>query len=241
MMAAAYGYARRHGASCAIHLAHATPHSSERYDETVFSAFGKEMSQATHVFKEAAADATGVLLSIPFDDKCAHIMLYGYFQHEGYLGQYADDFIRSLSLPHSQSQDLQNTCFIHVRRNDYLDPRVAKVHYVDLSEYYPKAIEYVRSKRPDVRFLLFSDDVDWCREQSMFQGMDVCEEPREVDALVVMSRCKVGGIAANSSFSWWGAFLNRSPEKIVVFPSQWFAPGAALSGNPAFEGSVTLR
>lgn len=229
MQAAAYGYAREHGIQCALAHANQTVHSKEDYTQTVFGAFHHTYQAVSGLFSEPAAAAVGTCLRIPppplpfKEQEPWHLALCGYFQDERYLGAFVDDYIGLLRLPNVQS-DHDNTCFIHVRRNDYLLPKNA-VHNVDLGEYYPQAIAHVTQRRPQAKFLVFSDDIAWCKAHDLFRGMEFCEEAHEVTALVMMSRCMVGGITANSSFSWWGAFLNRNPEKIVVYPSVWFGNG----------------
>jgi hypothetical protein len=220
IMAAVYGHARRHGAQPGIEprcIAH-SPHSREAYEDTVFAGFSR-LHQATCLYTEPPEAAVRTLLDLPPPPDGDHLLLKGYFQHEGYLGEYKDEFIGMLRLP--RVDPLEGVCFLHVRRNDYLLPRNA-IHNVDLRQYYKDAIAYVKGRRPDVRFLVFSDDIAWCRAQAVFEGMEFCDEAHEVTALVKMSQCRVGGITANSSFSWWGVILNRNPDKIVVMPKQWF-------------------
>ena len=222
MMAAAYGYARKHGIKCAIAHVHQTIHSNEDYTQTVFAGFEKTNKAVSGLFSEPSTAASGTVLNIP-PPREGHLMLCGYFQDERYLGSFVDDYIKALRFPLLEARR-PNACFIHIRRNDYLLPKNA-VHNVDLSEYYMLAIAHVLNARPGTTFLVFSDDIEWCKGQSLFQRMEFCEETHEVTALVMMSQCMVGGITANSSFSWWGAFMNRNPNKIVVYPSVWYANG----------------
>jgi hypothetical protein len=109
---------------------------------------------------------------------------------------------------------------IHIRRGDYLNAG----YEVCPIEYYQKAMSYMRERIPNVRFFLFSDTPEWEIEQfSKFDDVkyithnstDECWED-----LRLMASCK-GHIIANSTFSWWGAWLNPSPQKIVLAPSIW--------------------
>lgn len=104
---------------------------------------------------------------------------------------------------------------IHVRRGDYVN----NSFYVDLmeTEYYEKAMELF----PDCDFLVFSDDITWCKEQSIFLGCEFSEETDEVKDLNLMASC-TGHIIANSSFSWWGAYLSPHEGKVVA-PKQWYS------------------
>lgn len=108
---------------------------------------------------------------------------------------------------------------IHVRRGDY----VGNSFYVDLMKdgYYERAM----AEFPDEDFLVFSDDIAWCKKQSIFQGrrFSFSEGNDEITDLNLMAGCK-GIIMANSSYSWWGAYLG-DPKKKVIAPKEWYADG----------------
>ncbi len=108
---------------------------------------------------------------------------------------------------------------VHVRRGDY----VGHKFYVDLMEtrYYEKAM----SLFPYSDFLIFSDDIEWCKQQGIFFGCEFSEGNDEIEDMNLMACCK-GHIIANSSFSWWGAYISPCSEKIVA-PSKenWYSDG----------------
>ncbi len=116
---------------------------------------------------------------------------------------------------------------LHIRRGDIAaNPTSLAVHGLCSLDYYRKAIEYVASKLAKPEFIIFSDDMDWVRENlhvgypchyvNHNKGLESFNDMR------LMSLCH-HHIIANSSFSWWGAWLNPSQEKIVVAPQRWFA------------------
>lgn len=111
-----------------------------------------------------------------------------------------------------------NTCSIHVRRGDYLN--IQHVHPIQNMSYYAKAIKKLP---PDTIFLIFSDDILWCKENfpDAPEKFVFIEGQKDYEDLFLMSKCK-NNIIANSSFSWWGAWLNKNPNKIVIAPSNWF-------------------
>ncbi len=131
------------------------------------------------------------------------------------------------------------TCSIHVRRSDYLNVQ----HYHGLAggmEYYNAAIQYIREKVNDrVRFFVFSDDHEWCRSNFPKDGFSIVDcngfgngriGPRtEHEDIMLMSFCD-HAIIANSSFSWWGAWLGDQTaedygmKRIVIAPKDWFNP-----------------
>ena len=153
--------------------------------------------------------------------------LIGYFQSEKYFKhceeairqqfEPADDILAKLRSKYGTLLD-RNTCSIHVRRGDYVNHYVHEVCGMD---YYNSAIEYMKPK-VDV-FLVFSDDIGWCKE--IFKGNFIFVEGNEdMEDLFLMSMCK-HNIITNSSFSWWGSWLNKNPGKIVIAPEKWFADG----------------
>lgn len=112
---------------------------------------------------------------------------------------------------------------IHVRRGDYVN----NPFYIDLTQtdYYEKAL----AEFPLKRFLIFSDDIDFCKEYFIGDEYDFNEEC-ESNALLTMASCS-GHIIANSSFSWWGAYLSPYTQK-VISPEKWFTDGISRVGIP---------
>lgn len=116
---------------------------------------------------------------------------------------------------------------VHVRRGDYITNRAAAVNHGLCSiGYYQAALARVQSQVGQPNFFVFSDDPIWARENLRFPGpatfVDHNGPAAAFQDLRLMSLCD-HQITANSSFSWWGAWLNTRPEKIVVTPLQWFA------------------
>lgn len=115
---------------------------------------------------------------------------------------------------------------VHVRRGDYLaNKAINKVHGVIEVDYYMKAIQRIRKTIPSPHFFVFSDDLEWAinnlglQDEGTFvshnKGASSYEDMR------LMNLCK-HNIIANSSFSWWGAWLNQNKNKIVIYPKKWF-------------------
>jgi hypothetical protein len=113
---------------------------------------------------------------------------------------------------------------IHVRRTDYLDAEHIKIHNLCSETYYKNAISMVRQKHPNAVFFIFTDDKEWCKEHFKghnFINVELQEgEFTDVADMLLMSRCK-HHIMANSSFSWWSAWIGDTPEKMVIAPAKW--------------------
>lgn len=123
--------------------------------------------------------------------------------------------------------DQFNSVSIHFRRGDYVNQKAASaVHGACSMDYYKTAIEYVKSKIDNPNFFVFSDDIEWVKnnfvKDDSFNYILRSKTDSEVHDLMLMSRCK-HHIIANSSFSWWAAMLNADENKIVVAPKRWFA------------------
>ena len=160
--------------------------------------------------------------------------LFGYFQNEKYFQSIESvirtDFQFKNQLDNINMEALKritsvNSVAVHIRRGDYItDPAITLA--LCGKEYYEKAIEYVSSKVENPYFFVFSEDMEWVKDNLDFQDcpfefIDWNHGNDSYKDMQLMSSCK-HNIIANSSFSWWGAWLNANQEKIVVAPKQWF-------------------
>jgi len=113
---------------------------------------------------------------------------------------------------------------VHIRRGDYLSVKVnSKLFSTCSIDYYMHAVNYFLNKYSNSVFYIFSDDIDWAKSNFIgdrFRIIDNNFDNPEID-LYLMSKCK-HNIIANSSFSWWGAWLNSNPNKIVFAPQSWY-------------------
>lgn len=118
-----------------------------------------------------------------------------------------------------------NAVSIHVRRDDYLSTQYAPgFGGICTVAYYTAAIQYLKQREPDLRFFIFSDDITWCRENLNFANAMFVDWNKGVDSwqdMYLMCHCK-HNIIANSTFSWWGGWLNANQKKIVVAPEKWW-------------------
>ncbi|MFT3754072.1 MAG: alpha-1,2-fucosyltransferase [Paludibacter sp.] len=114
---------------------------------------------------------------------------------------------------------------IHIRRGDYLSNQYANGFAgVCMPDYYAKAVEFIRNKVGEVQFYVFTDDPEWVNTNFMLDNAIYVQHNTGNNSwqdMYLMSRCK-HNIIANSSFSWWGAWLNANPEKVVIAPQKWW-------------------
>jgi len=166
----------------------------------------------------------------------------GFYQGEKYFAPIADVIKREFLLKRDLSSAAReqtsclsqnNTVSIHVRRGDYVsDGKTAAYHGSCGLDYYRRAIGIMKEKILAPMFYIFSDDIEWAKNNFIGPEYVFVSRPEifDVEELILMSRCK-NNIIANSSFSWWGAWLNSNPDKIVIAPSKWFNAASVDTKN----------
>lgn len=165
-------------------------------------------------------------------DSSDNVYLSGYWQSPKYFretehllrGEFTfRDPMSDNAVPIFDSISSTNSVCVHVRRGDFVINPINGLYGAD---YYKKAEELVLERVSDPHYFVFSDDIEWCRSNLSFAGrthfVDDDFGPRKFrDDLRLMSACK-HFVIANSSFSWWAAWLNAEPEKTVIAPAEWF-------------------
>lgn len=188
-------------------------------------------------------------------NQVGNIYLDGYFQSEKYfLGRF-DRIVEEFTLKTDLYKEIEPivngiqskpiSVSLHIRRGDYAEnPKTMKHHLVCDVGYYERAIKYMQQKFPSLHLFIFSDDPDWVKK-NLFLGehttfisssKGIKNSLRPSQELVLMSKCN-HHIISNSSFSWWGAYLNQSASKTVLVPDIW-NNGYIAQPNIAPEGWV---
>ena len=159
----------------------------------------------------------------------------GYWQSERYWLKEKDEILSSFTFRDIKNERLQqieeicrgkDTVSVHVRRGDYLSVnRKGLFAGICTEEYYRKAFDYAQSMIPNACYIFFSDDVQWVRENWSLDNQVIAADYLDAGLpdwieMKLMSLC-ANNIIANSTFSWWGAYLNRNPQKVVVSPRIW--------------------
>lgn len=163
------------------------------------------------------------------------VYLEGYWQNEKYFKNIQDILYKDFSLKNNPTKNFiefeekiknssDNYVSMHIRHGDYsMNPDENKRHTALPIEYYENAIKFINEKIQNPVFFIFSDDIEWCKEK--FKDLDekyfIDKNLPDYEELILMSKCK-HNIIANSSFSWWGAWLNQNPNKIVIVPKKWY-------------------
>jgi len=151
------------------------------------------------------------------------LLIKGYFQSEKYFLKNKQDVVDKLNQGLNEFKPQVRKYLdsipglkvaVHIRRGDYLNN--PSIHPTCTKEYYQKALESFSFMKYTPIFV--SDDIKWCKEN--FKG-EFSPFKDELEDLTLLSMCN-DNIIANSTFSWWGAYLNQSKIKVVVSPKQWF-------------------
>lgn len=171
-----------------------------------------------------------------YDKKLCKVRNYdyimGHFINEQYFSGIRNILLKEFSLKfpiplsHNFEQALKNprAVSVHIRRGDYLDKRYSKTSWLWNTVYYQKAFKFMNKKLETPIFYFFSDDLEWVRENINVLGekhyINVDRKLTDVEEMSLMSRFP-HHIIANSTFSWWGAWLAKNPEKLVIAPKMW--------------------
>lgn len=176
-------------------------------------------------FSESGTDYHPTFFQCP-----AHTYLEGYWQSEKYFKgietSIREAFVFKKHITDSVNHILNhitsvNSVSVHVRRGDYL--KLQHMYALCSLEYYEKAVQFLsgKVKAPLVLFV-FSDDIDWCKENFKFHTeIHFIQTGDLYKDLFLMTQCR-HHIIANSSYSWWGAWLNAHTDKIVIAPAKWY-------------------
>ena len=208
-------------------------HSSQQYLETVCKHWQSLQTTrpAGHVIEEVLMRPQNWLHDI---SRYPDIFLVGYFQNFQYV---THEFISKLHFSTSVLErfpDIQNTVFLHIRGGDYVDH---PMHDVKLDSYYQKAIKLFPK---GTKFSVFTNDKEYGLTRPYLKDIEYSfvDSDNEVDDLYLMTQCK-GGICANSTFSWWGAFIN--PNRQLILPSKWWNDENWYSKGLYFNGCTIVE
>lgn len=170
-----------------------------------------------------------------FEQLTGATSLIGYFQSEKYFKQFRPQILESFAWQHAASgknksllaqiESDDHSVALHVRRGDYVADKVtASFHGTTTLDYYKAALKTLKIKVKHPNLYVFSDEPDWCKENLKFSDptIFVSHNTQGAEDMRLMKACR-HNIIANSSFSWWGAWLNTNPQKVVIAPKQWFA------------------
>ena len=182
---------------------------------------------SSHI-EEMGADFNPKILNIK-----DNTYLDGHFQSEKYFKNIENIIHKKFTLKNQTGKTFKkikkqifenNSISVHIRRGDYTTEKVQKTLCLCPLDYYVNAIKKIKSKINNPVFFIFSDNIEWAKNNFNINSPIIFvsgNSLKDCEELILMSKCK-HNIIVNSSFSWWGAWLNNNPNKIVYAPKKWF-------------------
>lgn len=158
-----------------------------------------------------------------------NLLIDGYLQSPKYFHHRRDELLGMFISPVMQEgtisrlkikykDKLNNSVAIHVRRGDYL--KLSDFHPTLPPEYYTNALNHIKTHTTVGDVFVFSDDIAWCVQNIKADRLYFIEKQSDIEDMMLMGLCS-HNITANSTFSWWGAYFNKNPHKIVCVPRAW--------------------
>lgn len=164
-------------------------------------------------------------------DNSSNLYYIGYWQSYKYFSSIESELRKIFTFPNSiidnYNKNLSdvilssNSVSLHIRRGDYVGNSIYE--NIATLDYYQRALDYMDKNVLNMKLFLFSNDVEWCLNNLNLKNCTVVSHNTGTNSfwdMYLMSSCK-HNIIANSSFSWWGAWLNTNPGKIVISPKRW--------------------
>lgn len=232
---AAYSHATKNNDTAVFDLNNShTPHQGQnisKYKNNIFNGFN-HMDNVYDVCNKVFSQPGHSYCDIPYFN---NQQLQGFFQSEKFFLNVKTDVINKLTnglMVEKEKYEnvidfinglkehggVRRLVSVHIRRGDYI--KFPTIHTLCGLSYYTKALSLMEEKIGDFTPIFISDDKQWCLDT--FNGI-ISPFSDEIEDLILMSNCD-HNIIANSSFSWWGAYLNLNPNKIVIGPKRWFGP-----------------
>ena len=207
----------REGVECSF--PEKNPNLHEIFNLNCFTTFDTPSNNLVAVYREPSFEYREIPLNIP-----KHLILSGYFQSEKYFKKFESAIRKDFTFREKIDCHIPpKTCGVHVRRGDYVKNQ--NQHPLCSLSYYQKAMEAIDADF----YMIFSDDPDWCSSNFKQKNHTVVRGNSPERDMQLMSKCD-SNIIANSSFSWWAAWLNTRNTGKVIAPNKWF--GDKSSNNP---------
>lgn len=156
------------------------------------------------------------------------VKFFGYFQSEKYFKHcedkiremftFNDGIVAKMNNKYGDLLKVKDACSVHIRRGDYIGNNFHEVCHL---QYYKDAIAEMKKRTDIYWFLIFSDDIAWCKENLKGENFVFIEDNSNIEDLYLQTQCS-HNIICNSSFSWWGSWLGGNKDKIVIAPDKWF-------------------
>lgn len=185
-----------------------------------------------HVLMENGSDFISYEKCVESDNR----LLHGYWQSEEYFSPAREILLKEFEFQGIDEKNLRTaeqmasepSVSLHIRRGDYLLPQFQWLFgNICTDDYYKSAVRRIQEIAGAYHLYVFTNDIPWVKQNFSFADYTLVDWNTGVDSykdMYLMSKCR-SHIIANSSFSWWGAWLGQNPDKIVIAPSKWLNQG----------------
>lgn len=234
-IATAYSLSKSNDDECCFdfNIGNFTQKPATYYKENIFKKIKDDKITITSKYTEPRFNYN----EIPYKN---NMIIDGYFQSEKYFIKYRRDILdlfkneNILDNIHEKYKPiLTNSVSLHIRRGDYVN--LQNIHPVQDIVYYNKCLDFLK---PD-NILIFSDDIVWCKNNFNKDNITFIENQKDYEDIYLMSMCN-DNIIANSSFSWWGAWLNENENKKVFAPKKWFGNNYCFEYSDIYTKEMIL-
>ena len=231
-IASGYGMSKKHKRIMILTYDGLSP---EEYSKNIFSKnllYTQKIINNSNIYSEI--DNNNFMTYNPNIINDNDIILHGYFQNEKYFKDYKNDVLGLFNFPSTIPSF--DGYFIHIRRGDY---KSISLFHINYDIYYTNAINHILKIDKNATFIILSDDINYCKQYEILDNINkTFIDENTINSLCIMSNCIRGGICCNSTFSWWGGYLNKNINKKILFPSKWFDN---KSGDIYFENSIIIN
>ena len=224
------------------------------YRDTIFKNknllfINKNLINATNIYSEVNEENNHMVYNpniIKHNNGIAieDTIINGYLQNEKYFKDYKQDIINLFKNNHisklllEQFINIKDCCFIHIRRGDFV---TNKPYWIDNDKYYKSAIEYMLHINNNMQFIILSDDIEYCKTYKILNNLNIIfVENLDVQPSLYLMTLTKYGIMSNSTFAWWGGYMNQTPDKIIIMPKIWWNNNLKPC-DIYFEGAIILE
>jgi hypothetical protein len=252
ILASAYGIAKKNNYKLVLfNNQNNNTHSKINYFDTIFANFPIEKRNGINIINPKNIDVINEqsIDCFKYNEYSlkGDTLLIGFFQHIKNFEEYSSELIEYFTYQpiieslKSQYPKLEHSYFIHLRRGDYVDNEMYVIDY----SHFTDSVSRILSTDPGSHFYIISDDIEYSKKFFKYlNNKTFVESLNEVESLYLISLCRKGGVCSNSSFSWWGSYLNTNINKRIIFPRVWVnRPWNYIEGMyyPGVEYSNTLN
>ena len=196
-------------------------HSNRDYTKSIFKNFNKYVGN--YDIKNMIIKKENSIGGVDRTDdlkNCNNIIKFeGYYQNEKNIRPFRNEIIKLFEINDEMNNEM-NDYFLHIRRGDYVGN---SYHELNLNNYYKKSLDLINNNKTGLTCNVLSNDIQWCEDYDLLKDYRVnfIKNSDEIYGLNIMKNSRLGGISANSTYSWWGLYMNIERPYLII-PNRYF-------------------